>query len=117
MKMTLEGFDAGASVPLLVELIQNACVNTGDVASGDEIRSVRTLQRFIGIEGTVIEPAPRRASVVFRVQGTVPGAPTVLLIPHLDVVPADPSAWRFDPFGGVRADGFVWGRGAVDMLN
>ena len=36
---------------------------------------------------------------------------------HTDVVPADPTGWREDPFGGEVIDGEVWGRGAVDMLN
>jgi acetylornithine deacetylase/succinyl-diaminopimelate desuccinylase-like protein len=105
------------ALELLVELIQNACVNTGDPQSGGEIRSVKTLQRFMGQAGTVIEPLPGRASVIFRHKGTRPGAPVLLLIPHLDVVPAQAPQWTYDPFGGVRADGFVWGRGAVDMLN
>lgn len=112
-----DSFAPDAAIDLLVELIQNACVNTGSADSGHEIRSVRSLQRFIGEDGTVVEPLPGRASVVFRHHGTDPSAPTLLLIPHLDVVPADPSAWSYDPFGGVRAAGFVWGRGAVDMLN
>lgn len=109
--------DGNAAIELLVELIQNACVNTGDPASGNEIRSVETIQRFMGDDGTVIEPLPGRASVVYRHEGSDPDAPKLLLIPHLDVVPADASSWRFDPFGGVRAEGFIWGRGAVDMLN
>lgn len=110
-------FDPSVAIDLLVELIQNACVNTGDPASGGEIRSVRSLQRFMGLEGTVIEPLPDRASVVFRHQGTDPSAPVLLLIPHLDVVPAKAEQWTYDPFGGVRSGGFVWGRGTVDMLN
>jgi len=110
-------FDAKPAVDLLVELIQNACVNTGDPSSGGEIRSVESVQRFLGNEGTVIEPLPGRASVVFRIEGTHPEAPTLLLIPHLDVVPADPADWTHDPFAGIRSSGFVWGRGAVDMLN
>jgi acetylornithine deacetylase/succinyl-diaminopimelate desuccinylase-like protein len=112
-----EQFAPVDALELLVELIQNACVNTGDPQSGGEIRSVKTLQRFMGQAGTVIEPLPGRASVIFRHKGTRPGAPVLLLIPHLDVVPAQAPQWTYDPFGGVRADGFVWGRGAVDMLN
>lgn len=112
-----EGFVAEDALELLVELIQNACVNTGDPASGGEIRSVETLQRFMGQAGTVVEPMPGRASIIFRHKGTNPSAPVLLLIPHLDVVPAQAAQWTYDPFGGVRADGFVWGRGAVDMLN
>ncbi len=112
-----ESFDPSDAIDLLVEMIQNACVNTGDPSSGQEIRSVETVQRYLGETGTVIEPLPGRASAVFRVQGTDTDAPTLLLIPHLDVVPAVASDWTYDPFGGVRADGFIWGRGTVDMLN
>jgi acetylornithine deacetylase/succinyl-diaminopimelate desuccinylase-like protein len=106
-----------SAVALLQELIRNACVNTGDPGSGNEIVSVRTVQEFLGIEGTVVEPLPGRGSVVFTKSGRDPHAPRLLLIPHLDVVPADPSAWSHDPFAGTITDGFVWGRGAVDMLN
>ncbi len=112
-----ENFDATPSVDLLVELIRNACVNTGEETSGGEIRSVRSIQNFLGMTGTVVEPLPGRASVVFRHPGTDPSAPRLLLIPHLDVVPADPTDWTHDPFSATRSDGFVWGRGAVDMLN
>ncbi len=104
-------------VDLLVELISNACVNDGTPDSGGEIRSVRTLQRFLGEEGTVVEPHPGRASVVYRIAGTEPGAPALAMLPHLDVVPASSEGWTHPPFSATRADGMVWGRGAVDMLN
>lgn len=117
--MTEQGHDgwASAAVPLLVDLIQNECVNTGDPASGQEIRSVATIQAFLGDKGTVIEPIEGRASVIYRIKGTQEGAPRLLLIPHLDVVPANSEDWTHPPFDGVRAGGFVWGRGTVDMLN
>ena len=105
------------AVDLTVALITNACVNTGDPDSGEEIRSVRTIQAYLGTAGTVIEPHPGRASVVYRIPGTDPNAQRLLMIPHLDVVPAEDGSWTHPPFDGVRADGFVWGRGAVDMLN
>ncbi|MEN8041962.1 MAG: M20/M25/M40 family metallo-hydrolase, partial [Actinomycetota bacterium] len=105
------------AVDLLVEFITNACVNTGDPTSGNELRSVRTVQSFLGEQGTVIEPIEGRASVVYRIKGTDPDAPVLLMIPHLDVVPANAAEWSEDPFGAVRKDGFVWGRGTVDMLN
>ena len=60
---------------------------------------------------------PERASVVARLDGTDPAAPTLLLLGHLDVVPVNPANWTRDPFGGEIVDGEVWGRGAVDMLN
>jgi acetylornithine deacetylase/succinyl-diaminopimelate desuccinylase-like protein len=105
------------AVALTSALIANACVNTGDPASGNEIASVRTIQEYLGEDGIVIEPLPGRASVVYRIAGTSRGAPRLLLIPHLDVVPADPTEWTHPPFEGLRSGGFVWGRGAVDMLN
>jgi acetylornithine deacetylase/succinyl-diaminopimelate desuccinylase-like protein len=105
------------AVLLTCQLITNACINTGDPASGNEIVSVRTIQDYLGNTGTVIEPLPGRASVVYRIQGIDPEAPRLLLIPHLDVVPAEASSWSRDPFAGDIVDGFIWGRGAVDMLN
>lgn len=105
------------AINLMEELISNACINTGDPASGYEIRSVRTVQAYLNEPGTVIEPIEGRASVIYRLKGTNPDAPTLLMIPHLDVVPANAQDWRFDPFEAVRSEGFVWGRGTVDMLN
>jgi len=105
------------AVRLTQQLIANACVNTGSPESGNEIVSVRTIQEYLGVEGTVVEPIPGRASVVYRINGSDPHAPRLLLLPHLDVVPAVPSSWTHDPFAGDIEDGFVWGRGAVDMLN
>lgn len=69
-----------------------------------------------GIASEVVEPAPGRCSVVSRVPGSDPELPALLVHGHLDVVPAQ-DGWTHDPFGGVEADGFLWGRGAVDMKN
>ena len=105
------------AVDLLVTLIRNACVNDGTEDSGHEHRSVATLQNFLDAPGQVFEPHPGRQSVVYRVPGSHAGAPALALLTHLDVVPAGDQGWEHDPFGGERTDGFVWGRGAVDMLN
>lgn len=107
----------GEVVDLLVELIRNECVNDGSPDSGHEHRSVATLQRYFGEEGLVVEPHPGRQSVVYRVPGAESEAPSLLLVPHLDVVPATGAGWSRDPFAAERAEGFVWGRGTVDMLN
>ncbi|MBL5973548.1 MAG: M20/M25/M40 family metallo-hydrolase [Candidatus Leucobacter sulfamidivorax] len=111
------------TVELLRELVRAACVNTGDPASGGEIRAVRVLQRFLAeaiargtVETQVFEAAPGRSSLVARVRGTDPEAPVLGLLGHLDVVPADTERWTRDPFGGDLVDGEVWGRGTVDML-
>jgi acetylornithine deacetylase/succinyl-diaminopimelate desuccinylase-like protein len=105
------------TLELLRALIRNRCVNDGTAGSGHEYRSVDTLAEFFGRAGTVFEPAPGRQSVVYRVPGTDPKAPTLMLMGHTDVVPVNPAGWSHDPFGAEIADGFVWGRGAVDMLN
>ena len=123
--MSEERVDGGAeeAIELLRELIREGCVNDGTPSSGQEIRSVRVLQRFLAeaialgrVETHVFESAPGRASLVARVHGTDPEAPALGLLGHLDVVPVDPDGWTRNPFGGELIDGEVWGRGAVDML-
>ncbi len=105
------------TVELLRTLVRNACVNDGTPDSGHEIRSVETLHDFFGRAGTTYEVHPGRTSTVYRIPGADPGAPTLALMGHLDVVPVNEDGWRVDPFAGDVADGFVWGRGTVDMLN
>jgi len=69
----------------------------------------------VGIASTIIESAPGRASTIARIEGSDPTRPPLLVHGHLDVVPADKGEWSVDPFGGEVRDGYVWGRGAVDM--
>lgn len=107
----------GEVVDLLVALIQNRCVNDGSPDSGGEHRAVATLESYLGEPGDVYEPHPGRRSTVYRIPGTTSGAPSIMLMGHTDVVPVSPQGWSVDPFAGERVDGFVWGRGAVDMLN
>jgi acetylornithine deacetylase/succinyl-diaminopimelate desuccinylase-like protein len=105
---------------LLQHLIRNQCVNDGTAASGHEARSVELLRSYLpkrGLDIETYEPSPGRSSLVARIEGSDPKAPTVMLMGHTDVVPANPEGWRRDPFAGELVDGEVWGRGAVDMLN
>jgi len=104
-------------ITLLQTLIQNACVNDGTRDSGQEHRSVETLLEYFGVAGEIFEPVPGRQSLIYRISGTDPDAPSLAFVPHLDVVPVEPSGWSQDPFGGEIIDGFVYGRGAIDMLN
>ena len=69
-----------------------------------------------GYETTVLESAPGRGNLVARLAGRA-GDPAgaLCLLHHLDVVPADPSEWSVDPFGAEIRDGYLWGRGAIDM--
>jgi acetylornithine deacetylase/succinyl-diaminopimelate desuccinylase-like protein len=111
---------ADESVELLSQLIRNQCVNDGDADSGFESRSADAIAQYLGATGLDLERYTARAgreSLVARIEGSDPTAPTLLLMGHTDVVPANEDGWRRDPFGAELVDGEVWGRGAVDMLN
>jgi acetylornithine deacetylase/succinyl-diaminopimelate desuccinylase-like protein len=69
----------------------------------------------VGIGSQIIEAAPGRASTVARIEGADPSRAPLLIHGHLDVVPADASEWSVDPFAGEIRDGYLWGRGTVDM--
>ncbi len=115
----------GDTVELLQTMIRNACVNTGDVDSGHEHRNVDVLIDMLegtGVDIERYESAPGRSSMVARITGSDPDAPSVCLMGHTDVVPVNEAGWTHDPFGGeviTSPEGIteVWGRGAVDMLN
>jgi acetylornithine deacetylase/succinyl-diaminopimelate desuccinylase-like protein len=116
----MSGDLAGEVTELLQHLIRNACVNDGTVDSGHEERSAEILQSYLdgaGLDVESYEPLPGRTSLVARIEGSDPTAPTVCLMGHTDVVPVSPDQWSRDPFGGELVDGEVWGRGAIDMLN
>lgn len=86
--------------------------------SGDEIGAARHVAGLLAAEGIaaeVLEPEPNRGSVVAWLRGDGSGGGPLLLLSHLDVVPAPPEGWTHDPFAAELADGYVWGRGAVDM--
>ncbi|MBK5288004.1 MAG: M20/M25/M40 family metallo-hydrolase [Acidimicrobiia bacterium] len=106
---------------LLQDLIRNECVNDGAVESGHEIRSSDLLTGYLegcGADIEHYEPQPGRRSVLAKLEGSDPTAPTLMLMGHTDVVPVNPDGWTRDPFGAeLDDDGMIWGRGAVDMLN
>ncbi|MGD0122428.1 MAG: M20/M25/M40 family metallo-hydrolase [Candidatus Limnocylindrales bacterium] len=111
---TMSAHELSELVELLRALIRIRSVNP----PGDEILAARYLEQVLaddGIPSTVVEPFPGRGSIVARLHGDGMGGEPLLLLSHLDVVPADPAGWTHDPFGGEVADGYVWGRGAVDM--
>ena len=102
---------------LLKDMIRNKCVNP----PGNELRSIRTLKEYFdahGVECQIFESDQERGNLYARIGGTDPEHPSLTFGPcHVDVVPVeDPSAWMVDPWEGVEQDGFIWGRGAFDML-
>ena len=101
-------------------MIRNQCVNDGSAQSGQEVRNADVLESYLGTSGLDLEryePTPGRVSLVARIEGSDPSAPSLCLMGHTDVVPVNPDGWSRDPFGGEIVDDEVWGRGAVDMLN
>jgi acetylornithine deacetylase/succinyl-diaminopimelate desuccinylase-like protein len=89
---------------------------------GDEKQAAEYLARALsedGLDPWIVESAPGRANLVVRLPATVdkPTGGPLLLAGHTDVVPADAEQWTYPPFAGAEEDGFVWGRGAVDMKN
>lgn len=84
---------------------------------GNEIAAATYLREQLEAEGIttkIIEPLPGRASIWARLPGTGAQRP-LMLVSHTDVVPVERERWTVDPFGGELRDGFIYGRGAVDM--
>ncbi len=106
-------------VESLRDLIRIPSVNPPD-PPGAELEAARYLAGALGDSGipaTLHEPVPGRGSVTARLHGDGTGGAPLLLLSHLDVVPAPPDLWTHGPFDGDVADGYVYGRGAVDMKN
>lgn len=83
---------------------------------GNEIAAARFWQDLFvreGIDARVFESQPGRGVVYARLKGTGEKK-ALILLHHLDVVPAIKADWEVDPFAGIIKDGYVYGRGAVD---
>ena len=104
-------------IQLLQEMIRIPSVNYGE-GKGDE-RAMATYVaeklKEVGIDSELIETGPNRVNVVARIPGKDQTRPGLVVHGHLDVVPADAKDWSVDPFSGLLKDGYIWGRGAVDM--
>jgi acetylornithine deacetylase/succinyl-diaminopimelate desuccinylase-like protein len=107
---------AAEVVEICRDLLRIDTTNPGDSTGPGERKAaehVATLLDEVGIEADLFESEPGRTSLVAR-WGGAQGDP-VLLHGHLDVVPAHAPDWQVDPFSGEVRDGYLWGRGAVDM--
>jgi acetylornithine deacetylase/succinyl-diaminopimelate desuccinylase-like protein len=83
---------------------------------GNEYRAVDFYSKIFDAEGISwqsAESAPGRGNIWARIKGG--DEPALVLLQHTDVVPADPKYWTTDPLSGDIRDGFIWGRGAIDM--
>lgn len=88
---------------------------------GGETPAAQLLARYLednGVSCELVARDPARANLIARVPGRRKNGPSLMLLGHTDVVPADADSWRHPPFAGVLDDhGYVWGRGALDMKN
>jgi len=108
------------AVELCQDLIRFASVNDGTGRGKGEREAAEYVAEKltdVGLQPEVFESTTNRTSVVARVEGEDRTRPALLIHGHLDVVPAEPKQWTYDPFAGEIADGALWGRGAIDMLD
>lgn len=84
---------------------------------GNETNGARFLQQLLvreGIEAKLVGANPQRQSVYARLSSGS-NEKALLLLHHIDVVPVAADEWTKPPFGGLRAGGYIWGRGALDI--
>ena len=107
------------AIRICQELIRIPSVNFGD-GKGDEKDVAEYVVKQlaeVGIESKIYESAPGRCNVIARIKGSNPDRAGLVVHGHLDVVPANAADWSVDPFSAELKDGYIWGRGAVDMKN
>jgi len=84
---------------------------------GNETAGAQFLQQLFareGIEARLVGPDPKRQSCYARLRSGT-NAKALLLLSHIDVIPVIPSEWTRPPFSGMAANGYIWGRGALDI--
>ncbi len=100
-----------------VELLQRLIAFNTVNPPGAELAAQEHLDMLLagaGFECELLGAVPERPNLVARLRGAAPG-PTLCYLGHVDTVLADPAEWRRDPWSGELAEGYVWGRGALDM--
>ncbi|MDV3128173.1 M20/M25/M40 family metallo-hydrolase [Mycobacterium sp. 21AC1] len=118
--VTVPVASADEVVDLVSALIRFDTSNTGDPATtkgeAECAHWVAGKLAEVGYETEYVEAgAPGRGNVFARLPGADPSRGALMIHGHLDVVPAEPADWSVHPFSGAVKDGYVWGRGAVDM--
>ncbi|MBJ8337581.1 M20/M25/M40 family metallo-hydrolase [Antrihabitans sp. YC3-6] len=110
----------GEVVDIVSRLIQFDTSNTGELETTKGEREcaewVASMLQEVGYETEYVESgAPGRGNVFARLAGRETDRGALLVHTHIDVVPAEPADWSVHPFSGAVEDGYIWGRGAVDM--
>jgi acetylornithine deacetylase/succinyl-diaminopimelate desuccinylase-like protein len=104
---------ASESVEVLQTLIRFDTVNP----PGNERPAIEYLERYVadaGFQTEVLGCVEERPNLIATLDSGAPG-PVLVLLGHVDTVLAAPEEWDFDPWSGEVADGYLWGRGSLDM--
>ena len=107
------------TIRICQELIRIPSVNYGEGKGDEKAVAAYVVESLaeVGITAKTYESAPSRVNVVAKIKGSDSSRPGLVVHGHIDVVPAEAKDWSVDPFSGEIKDGFIWGRGAVDMKN
>ena len=104
-------------VSICQEMIRIPSVNYGEGKGDERAIAAYVSQKLeeVGIKSELIITGENRVNVVAKIEGSDSSRPGLVVHGHLDVVPANAADWSLDPFSGTIKDGYLWGRGAVDM--
>ncbi len=104
-------------ISICQEMIRIPSVNFGDGVGDERSMADYVAKKLaeVGIDSELIVTGENRVNVVAKIVGVDQDRPGLVVHGHLDVVPASADDWTVDPFGGEIKDGYLWGRGAVDM--
>ena len=104
-------------ISICQEMIRIPSVNYGEGQGDERAIAAYVSEKLaeVGIESELIVTGENRVNVVAKIEGVDTSRPGLVVHGHLDVVPANAADWSVDPFSGVIKDGYLWGRGAVDM--
>jgi acetylornithine deacetylase/succinyl-diaminopimelate desuccinylase-like protein len=107
------------TIRICQELIRFPSVNYGEGRGDERAIAAYVVESLaeVGITANTYESAPNRVNVVAKIKGSDSSRAGLVVHGHIDVVPAEAKDWSVDPFSGEIKDGFIWGRGAVDMKN
>ena len=104
-------------ISICQEMIRIPSVNFGDGVGDERAMADYVAKKLteVGIDSELIVTGENRVNVVAKIVGIDQSRPGLVVHGHLDVVPVNAEDWSVDPFGGEIKDGYLWGRGAVDM--
>lgn len=118
-RVNIERYTQNLSDAIKIKTISHLDESLTDWSKFDELQQL-IRERYPLIHQNLTIEKVSRASLIYTWQGTNPDLEPIALLGHQDVVPISEGTecdWEHDPFGGEIADGYLWGRGAIDMKN